>query len=308
MGGFFRFLVRLVFVLVIGALIGLGLYYGVPWAYRRLVWPVQENSARIAILEDQVAKNSENIFDNNQALQERVVALETEVAELREKAAAQTEDQEALREEGQQLAERVTAVEDEMESQLEARQQAIEALRSDLMGTTSDLEEEVDGIRGEVDGVREELEEARQALSERIETSEENLSELLEGELEEAVTELSGELTARLLLLQTAQDLLKVRLLLVEENPGAARDALALAVAHISQAGELMPSQAEELDDLRERMLDVDDLIAERSFRTRPSLEALWADVMGLVTPLTAQPPITGTQTTSPLPTPTPSP
>ena len=290
--GFFRFLVRLIFVLVVGALIGLGLFYGVPWAYRRFMWPVQENSARIAILEDQVAKNSESIFDNHRALQERIVAVEIEITELRERVAAQSEDQEALQEERQQLAERITALEDELQAQEQAQQQAVEQVRSDFAATASDLEEEIAGVQ-------ERLEEAQRELEQRVETSEEDLNDL-EGQLDEAA--------ARLSLLQTAQDLLKVRLLLVEENPGAARDTLDLAVVHLSQASQLIPSQAEALDDLRERMLTVDDLIADGSFRARPSLEALWADVMELVTPLAAQSTLTGTQTTSPLPTPTPSP
>ncbi len=295
-GAILRFLIRLVFVLVIGALIGLGLFYGVPWAYRRLVWPVQENSARIAILEEQVAKNSENIYDNHRALQDRVVDLEAEVFELQERAAAQVEDQEALMEESQQLTERITALEDELEAQQQAQQQAIEQTQSDLSATASDLEEEMEGIQKQ-------LEETQQELSQQLETSEESLNDM-EGRLDEAV----AALRARLSLLQTAQGLLKVRLLLVEDNPGAARDTLALAVAHLAQASEQLPSQAEALNDLRERMLAVDDLIAERSFRAHPSLEALWADVMGLVTPLTAQPAITETLRTSPLPTPTPPP
>ena len=53
-GGVLRFLVRLILVLIIGGLIGLGIYLGVPWAYRSLVWPVQDNRARVAILEQRM--------------------------------------------------------------------------------------------------------------------------------------------------------------------------------------------------------------------------------------------------------------
>jgi len=302
-GNVLRFLLRLVFVLVIGALIGLGLFYGVPWVYRRVAWPVQENSARIAILEEQVAKNSENIFDHRRALQRRIVDLETEVAELQEEVAVQVQDQEELAEQGQQLVQRITTLEDDLKTGLETQQQDMEQLRSDVSSETSDLEREVEGIREEVEGVREQLETAREELDQQIEMSEEGLRDL-----EEALDETAAALEARLSLLQTAQDLLKVRLLLVEENPGAARDTLELAIAHLDRASELIPSQREVLDDLRERMLTVDGLIAESSFRTRPTLEALWADVMDLVVPIRAQSTITGTEATSPVPTPTPSP
>lgn len=294
LGRVLRFLVRLIFVLIIGILVGLGVFYGVPWAYRSLVWPVQENSARVAILEEQVAKNSENIFDNHRALQGRIVDLEIEVADLQEEMAAQAQDQDALREAEQRLTERITGLEEDLavlEEDVEAQQQEIDQVRSEVTTTASALEE--------IAEVQEQLAEAQQELVGQIEASQEALGDVQE--------QLDASL-ARLSLLQTAQDLLKVRLLLVEENPGAARDTLDLAVAHLAQASELMPSQAVVLDDLRERMLALDDLIAEGSFRARPNLEALWADTMDLVTPLRVQSIITEAQTTSPLPTPTPSP
>lgn len=292
LGSFFRFLVRLFFVVVLGALIGAGLFYGVPWAYRRLTWPVQENSARIAILEDQVAKNSESIFDNHRALQDRIVTLETEIAELQEAVTAQVQDQEALKEQVQGLAPRITALEED----LQAQRQDIEQVQAGFTATASDLEEEIGKVQ-------EQLDEAERELSQQIEMSEETV--------EENVSDLQGQLdraVARLSLLQTAEGLLKVRLLLVEENPGSARDALGLAISHLAQASDLMPSQAEALDDLRERMLAVDELIAQGSFRARPTLEALWADVMGLAAPLAVQSTVTETQATSPLSTPTATP
>jgi chromosome segregation ATPase len=292
MGGILRFLVRLIFVLVIGVLIGAGLFYGVPWIYRQLVWPVQENSAQIAVLQNQTQNNSDAIVDNHRTLQERIVALETEVAELRERTAAQAEDQDALVQESEQLAERVAVLEDGLEAQRQSVEEDIEQVRSDVSVVTADLEEEVEGLQDEVEETQEEL---RQEL--------ESSAETLDG-----VEDQVDQLTARLSLLQTAQDLLKVRLLLVEENPGVARETLQLALAHLNRATELLPAQTEVLDDLRERMLTVDDLIAEGSFRARPTLESLWADVMDLAMPLTTQATVTDTQETSPIPTPTAAP
>jgi len=285
-GRVLRFLIRLVFVLIVGALIGLGLFYGVPYAYRRLMWPVQENSARVAILEEQVAKNSDSIFNNRLALEDRISDLEEEVAELRDEGAARAQNQEALEREIEQLAGRVSDLEDD----LRAQQKELEEADLAFSETASHLTEEIDMIG-------EQLADARQELSQEIEASQEGV-EALGGKLDEAAV--------RLLFLQTAQDLLKVRLLLVEDNPGTARETLALAVEHLEQAGGLVPEQEERVEDLRDRMLAVDDLIANRSFRARPSLEALWADLMGFVTPLSAGTTVTGTQGTSPVPTPTP--
>ena len=285
-GRVLRFLIRLVFVLIVGALIGLGLFYGVPYAYRRLMWPVQENSARVAILEEQVAKNSDSIFNNRLALEDRISDLEEEVAELRDEGAARAQNQEALEREIEQLAGRVSDLEDD----LRAQQKELEEADLAFSETASHLTEEIDMVG-------EQLAEARQELSQKTEASQEGV-EALGGKLDEAAV--------RLLFLQTAQDLLKVRLLLVEDNPGTARETLALAVEHLEQAGGLVPEQEERVEDLRDRMLAVDDLIANRSFRARPSLEALWADLMGFVTPLSAGTTVTGTQGTSPVPTPTP--
>jgi len=285
-GRVLRFLIRLVFVLIVGALIGLGLFYGVPYAYRRLMWPVQENSARVAILEEQVAKNSDSIFNNRLALEDRISDLEEEVAELRDEGVARAQNQEALEREIEQLAGRVSDLEDD----LRAQQKELEEADLAFSETASHLTEEIDMIG-------EQLADARQELSQEIEASQEGV-EALGGKLDEAAV--------RLLFLQTAQDLLKVRLLLVEDNPGTARETLALAVEHLEQAGGLVPEQEERVEDLRDRMLAVDDLIANRSFRARPSLEALWADLMGFVTPLSAGTRVTGTQGTSPVPTPTP--
>lgn len=286
-GAALRFLLRLFFVLVIGVLIGASLYYGVPWLYRRLVWPVQENSARIVLLQEQVDKNSENIFDNQRALEQRIVVLEGKTSDLQESVAAQAENQGALERDRQQLAEQVTALEED----IEACQEEVERDRSMFAEATSNLE-------GDIRSIQDELEVTQQELAEQLELSAHAVTDL-EGRLDDAV--------GRVALLRAAQTLLKVRLLLVEENPGAARDTLGLAIAYLDQASGLMPSQAALLGDLSDRMMGVDDLIASGSFRARPTLESLWADLMDAV-PLTARSVVTETQGNSPLATPTRSP
>ncbi|MEA3375991.1 MAG: hypothetical protein U9R72_07320 [Chloroflexota bacterium] len=288
LGRFLRFGVRLIVVAVIGASIGLGLYYGVPWLYRRLVLPVRENSARVAVLEERVEEQQQSISENHRALQDRVAELETTVAQLRDEVAIQGQDQQALEEEGEQLAGRMTQVEGE----LETREQDIARIEAEMEDTASNLREEIGAV-----GVQ--LQETQARLDRQIEET--------EGRMNDLGARVDG-VSGRLALLQTAQDLVKVRLLLLEENAGAARDTLELALAHIDRAGALMPSQAEDLAGLRERILALDALVAERSLRVRPSLESLWADVMDLAVPIGAQSAVTATESTSPLPTPTPSP
>ena len=243
-GGFFRFLVRFLFVLIVGALIGLGLYYGVPWAYRSLVVPVQQNTVRMAALEQRMAQEQARLQEENLALQERIAALEAETTALEEKSAVQAQEIEGTAGQIVQLDSRLAQV----EGDLAAQQKAVEAVRSALDSATADLGKRADQVAGRTE-----------------------------------------ELEGRLALLQTAQDLLKVHLLLLEENPRSARDTLVLAQVHLEQAIRLMPEQAETLSKLQERMTALDPLIAESSFRVGPELESLWADVMDLVLPPTGE-------------------
>lgn len=275
--GFFRFLVRFLFVLVIGALIGLGLYYGVPWAYRRLVLPVQENRARISVIEQEMRLTQERQKEEIQDLRERVVVLETDIGELQEASAVQSQDQEALAERTQELETHV----DQLESELAGQQQTQEEIQSDLTEATSNL-------NAELAGLQQQLTEVQSSLDQRAED--------IQGQV--------GELAGRMILLQTAQDLLQVRLLLLEENRTLAREALTLGVTHLEQAAAVMPSQEEALEGMRERMVELDDLIARQSYRVRPDLEALWADLMDLIVPPPSLP--ASTSEVSPLPTPTP--
>jgi chromosome segregation ATPase len=297
-GGIFRFLIRLIFILIIGALIGLGIYYAVPWAYRSLVWPVQDNRARVAILEQRMELEQQHLQERDRALQDRifelesaVAGMETAIAEMREQANVQAQDQQALEAQNEQLDDRLAQLNGELEAQQQEMEDIAGEIQSGLGDATADLNKQIEDLQERLGGVMTNL--AQQV--------EEN-----QGELDDVYAQL-GDLAGRLALLQTAQDLVKVRLLLVEENTGTARDTLDLAIAHLDQARALMPSQAETLEDLRNRMTALDDLIAQRSFRARTDLEALWANVMDLVVPVTSTSPVTATQTTSPLPTPTPS-
>lgn len=270
--GFFRFLVRFLFVLVVGVLLAAGLYYGAPWVYRNLVQPVQENSVRIATLEQRMDQEQERLREENQALEERITALETELSQLQEEVAVEAQDQQSLEEQHQELADRIAQVEDDLTTQ----EQAIEEVGSDLEEAVADLEGELADVAGELADAQAQ-------------------ADVLDG---------------RLMLLQAAQDLLKVRLLLFEENERAAQETVALTVTHLDQAIARMPAQAETLEDLRERVAALDELIERNSFRVRPDLEALWADIMELVVPPpsalggTAQP----TPAQSPVPTPTSTP
>ncbi len=273
-GDFLRFLLRFLFVLVMGVLLAMGLYYGVPWLYRNMVQPVQENTSRISVIEQRMDLEEERLQEENRKLKERIVTLETELSQLQEDVSVQEQDQQALEEQDRQIEERVSQLEGDLDSQ----QQSVESLRAELEGAIAEVSEQATETQEQLAEVTAELDLHAQDTEERLD-----------------------ELEGRLALLQAAQDLLKIRLLLLEENPRLARDAVTLTLGHLDRAIALMPAQAETLKGLQERTAALDELINTNSYRVRPDLESLWADLMDLVLPLAFS-----AQTTSPLPTPTP--
>jgi predicted nucleic acid-binding Zn-ribbon protein len=264
-GSFFRFVITLVFVLIVGTLVGVGIYYGVPWVYHSLVQPVQQNTARVTALEQRMIQEQARLQDENLTLQERIAVLETEMTTLREQSAVQAQEIEESAEQIQQLEPRITQVEQD----LAAQQQVVEAFYTELHDAVTDA-----------------------------------------GAQSDQITEQTKDFEGRLALLQTAQDLLRVRILLIEGDTGSARDTIALAWGHLEQAMTLMPEQAETLLELQRRVVGLNRLIEERSFRVLPELESLWADTIDLILPAILPPaevlapvvPVEGTPTPTPRP------
>jgi chromosome segregation ATPase len=135
-------LLRLIFVVVIAILIGVGVYYGVPWVYWRLVIPVQESAVRIEMLQ----RDLENTrADWNTELTEQgqqISALESDLAAQRERMAALEADMgrmdEILTTQGETLSELQTALDGTAE-------------------TTGQLGDEVEFLYGELDTLRVEM-------------------------------------------------------------------------------------------------------------------------------------------------------
>lgn len=257
-GAFFRFLLRLLFVIVMGVLLGLGLFYGVPWLYRQLVLPIQEQSARITALEERWTQAQDQAQSENRRWQDRLTALEQQVAQLKEERIRQTEAQARLEQQVADQEKRLVQLEKELATQTAALTTLRESWQQEQAGW---------------------------------QTMQISTAAQLEG------------LMGRLILLQVAQDLLKVRLLLLEENPGQARLMLALAGAHLEQASLSWPEQAEALATLRQRAVELDTLIAERSFRVGADLETLWAAIVELTVPMTSTVPALLTPTVALTPT-----
>jgi hypothetical protein len=69
LGRFLRFLVRLFLVIIVGAAIGVGLYFGLPWLYQRYVVPVEQNTSNLVELQSRQEQTEQQLVDLQSKLQ-----------------------------------------------------------------------------------------------------------------------------------------------------------------------------------------------------------------------------------------------
>ncbi len=142
--GFFRFLFTLIFVIAILVGIAAALYYGVPWVYQNVIDPIQNNSARIAALEQQMETMQEARQDDLHSLQEALDQTEADLTDLQEKLAAQVEQLEALETRVQRSEKRITQLEgttSSSEAELALLEEQIKQMSEQLGMQTSNLQE-----------------------------------------------------------------------------------------------------------------------------------------------------------------------
>jgi cell division protein FtsB len=72
--GFFDFLLRLIALLIILGVIGLGLYYGLPLLYNKYIVPVEQNTAELTELQSQQTQMEQELAD----LQSRMETMESQ--------------------------------------------------------------------------------------------------------------------------------------------------------------------------------------------------------------------------------------
>ncbi len=72
-GGFFRFLLRLVSLLILLSLLSLALYLTLPWLYQTFITPVEQNTVQVKELQSKQAKTEQELAD----LQTKLGTIET---------------------------------------------------------------------------------------------------------------------------------------------------------------------------------------------------------------------------------------
>jgi uncharacterized protein HemX len=82
------FFMRLFFVILVGAAIGVGAYYGIPALYKDFIQPIQTNTQRVAALERNLASVQVDFREKQAALSGNISNVEGEVSSQREDIAA----------------------------------------------------------------------------------------------------------------------------------------------------------------------------------------------------------------------------
>jgi DNA repair exonuclease SbcCD ATPase subunit len=254
-GRFLAVALRILFVIALGILLAVGVYFGVPWAYNRVVEPIQDGLMRLDRLEIRLEQTTARWEERTAALEEQVDGLASQV------------DSQA-----DQIASLETAVAQsfearaELEVELQAHQQTLEELSASV---TRMAEEKADVAR---------LGDLEEAIGNEIAGLEDQVASA------EQVVEQVDTLRYGLMLLQTRGELAKAYLDLSEGNAGEADAALALAQTHLAEAAELAPEVDQEL-----LAAVADDLtLASGRLRDQPVLAAgtlrgAWAELGALV-------------------------
>jgi uncharacterized coiled-coil protein SlyX len=236
-------LLRVLFVTVIAVLLAAGIYYGAPWVYRQVIYPIQSSVAQLTILQRQVDESSTQWAERFSAQQQRITDLESQVAAQGERIASL--------EAGLSRAEQAST---DQQAALDALSASVDAIASDYAG-----QEEVADVRDEVTTLREEVTFAEQT-AEQIDA-----------------------LAYRIVLLQAWQEVLKTHLYLSEGNVGTAETALALATTHLGQAAAQSPeSEQERLAAVQEILTRATSRLREQPVLAAQDLESAWYELGAL--------------------------
>jgi C4-type Zn-finger protein len=128
------FFIRLFLVVLVGAAIGTGAYYGIPALYRDFIQPIQTNTQRVAALEEDLAIVQVEI-------RERQSTLSTSIADVEGAMALQREDLAALSAQSEGLETRM----DQLQTELEGVQLLSERFQ-EVEGDLDRLSERLDAL------------------------------------------------------------------------------------------------------------------------------------------------------------------
>lgn len=237
--GFVRFLqvlLRLILIILIGILIGAGLYFGFKYVYNQVVTPIQQNQAEIQSLNARVNQQWDLLNEKNIDLEERLTQIEN--------------DQDLL---NNQVSEILTKI-DQNEADLEA----FDLKFNDLVEKTDNLERGIQDLAKQ--------DEEFQNLNEEIQTSLENM------DVDNKVKPLQQEVAIFKILLQINRS----RLFLVQDNLGLAEQELLIADEMFESLSEISPENEEEIASWNARLNLAINHLPNNPVLANDDLEILW--------------------------------
>ena len=308
-----KFTLRLLFVVIIGVLLGGGIYwaasYGVSMVNRRVFQPIGEHTRWLADLESRHTQDYGRLNEHTQALQEQTLTLLEQTQALQEQIDALERQGDATHEALDALQTRLTTSEallDEVQTALDTTQESISALEAQQAAFEPDITA------------------LRTALA-KLETTVDDLTEAtayIVSDVEALGVTLRDE--APLVAVRTEVQLLKAMELLTRARLQLAQDNLGLAATEVQEARNLLLALSDTIPEHQQSALAAIVQRLDLGLANLPNtprlanddLEIAWQllrrglptppDAM-LLSPL-AEPPLTATETVTPTITPTPRP
>lgn len=304
-------LIKLFIAIVVGILLGVLLYYGGLYAYWGILAPINSNhnainaldgdlrrtrevwEAELRVRDERIRLLSEQLQQRSQttdALEERLVAqLRDQGEALRRQAAS---EQEALRtqiasfeDQRQALIEAVGNQDQRvavLEESLQAQQEALQAQKEQIaqivtaQGTLETaIAETAEKLGGDIAALQEDFGAEMSGLETDLGT--------LQGQIGGPEAELA-QLRERTLLLKAAAQVLRVRIRLVQNNPGGAKGDLTQLDGTLAVIGDLPGVEADAIADLRDQVAQLQTALDENPFVVAEQLDVLWLAITDLIT------------------------
>ena len=221
-----RFLIRAIFVLLIGTLLGIGTYYGAILLYDQYVSLTQDHETRLAALEMNRTETENLITEGFSSLQTRLETLELQGDTHKEEIAS-------------------------LESSLANYEEYLSLQATAVMGyqaTQDDMQETILALQTQIGILQTDLESIQSGITAfesdlgAVESAVDDLTETLEGNqaLVDTMQALSDENEARMLALQNEMTWLQVMQLLTRARLSLVQGNATLAISDIEAAQTLM--------------------------------------------------------------------
>jgi Skp family chaperone for outer membrane proteins len=234
LGKLAKFTLRLLFVVVIGALLGLGIYwaasYGVATVNQQVFQPIQNHTRQLADLDSRYAQEYGRLNERTQALQEETQALQDQIGELERQGDATRETLEAL-ESRLTTSEALLA---EMQTTLETAQESLDALENEQTTLKTALEPDVAQLKTALA----ELETAVDALTEDVAQAVDDVEALSVTVRDEAPL---VSVRIEVQLLKAMELLTRARVQLAQDNTGIAKTEVQEARNLLVNLGTTLP-------------------------------------------------------------------